>query len=104
MNEVIETIVEQLRWQGLDRLKLACLGLIAYVEIDDHTLRLHFKRQGRVVNIDISYNEGSDMYDVSVHRLDAKTFDTQSEVFGDMCFDQLGELIEEAVVIEKRLV
>ena len=89
MSEVVETIVRQLACQGLDKLTLACLGFKAFVKMDENTLRLHFKDRRGVVNVDIHYNIGSDLYDVTWHRIDKETYEIKSEIRKDVFCDEL---------------
>jgi hypothetical protein len=101
MSRVIETIIGQLKSQGLDRLKLATWGFELFVKMDDHTLRLHFKSSGRIMNIDIRYNDSLDLYEIAAHRINPKTLDITTRIYTDIYFDQFAELIPEILKVEE---
>lgn len=58
-SDVVRTIRQQ-----IGSLKPSC----RFIQIDDHTLRVHNPKRKETVNIDVKYNHGIDLYDVTVHR------------------------------------
>jgi len=67
----------------------------------DNGLRLHTRNKGRVVNIDITYDSGKDLYRIKaypVNGLKAKV--EQIADFTDVYFDQLHERIREILFRE----
>lgn len=95
MSEIVETIVRQLSCQGLDKLTLACLGFKTFVKMDENTLRLHFKDRRGVVNVDIHYNLGSDLYDVTYQRISKETYEIKSSIQKDIFFDQFADVFDD---------
>ena len=100
MSEVVKTIVGQLSCQGLDKLTLACLGFKCFVKMDEDTLRLHFKDRRGVVNVDIHYNIGYDMYDVTYQRIDRETYEIKSSIRKDIFCDELVNVFDELFAIK----
>ena len=95
MSNVIDTIMKHLRCQGLDKLTLTGLGLRMLVKMDDNNLRLHFKARKGVINIDIHYDQGLDLYVVKAHKLNPQTLDVKTRESGEVYFDQFAELFRE---------
>lgn len=66
-SKTVSEIARQLKAQGVN-LKGKML-----VQIDDNTLRVHKPSRkigdGTARSVDISYNKGSDLYDVAVHEI-----------------------------------
>jgi len=87
--QVLGEIINQLKGQGVD------LYGKTLVDMGDLTLRVNMPRKGRgpATNVDIKYNEGMDMYDVTVHKID-KDMNVKSEKFNGMYFDQLPQFFE----------
>lgn len=44
---------------------LMMLGFVKYVELDESTLRMHFRKQDNVTNIDITYNQLTEDYSIT---------------------------------------
>ena len=84
MSEIINAIMQQISWRELD-----FCGFI-FVKIDNNTLRVNKGSK----NMDISYNEGLDLYSIKKHTLNKKDYSTKTEELNHIYFDQLKELIE----------
>ena len=82
MSEVIKTIMKQV--------DAKYLGFAGYrlVKIDDNTLRINKGKK----NVDISYNEGLDLYDVKLIKV-KKDFSWETKELRGMYWDQLRDLI-----------
>jgi len=87
MSEVVNEIKRQLIAQGVN-LKGKYL-----VKVDDNTLRVHKPSsvigKGDSRSVDIKYNKGSDLYDVSVHTIDNNTFKIKTCRSKGVYFDSL---------------
>jgi len=93
MSQVQETLLEQLH--GLNPLFMAEYGVDTILTIEDgYGLRLHTRNRGKVVNIDIIYRLGPDLYDIKAYRVDGLKAECEqiadkTEIF----FDQLHDVI-----------
>lgn len=79
MSQVVQEIANQLRFQGV---KLRNKTLI---KVDNNTLRV----SGKLQNVDIKYNQGKDLYDVKVHKINNKTLKVKTCKSKDVYFDDL---------------
>lgn len=98
LTQIQYTLLEQLK--GINRLFMSEYNVKAILTIDNG-LRLHTKNNGKVVNIDITYDYGRDLYDIkaySVNSLKAKT--GRIADFTEVFFDQLHERIREILFKE----
>jgi hypothetical protein len=84
MNEIIETIMKQINWRVLH------LMGFQFVRMNDETLRVH--RDNR--NLDIKYNYGTDLYDLTEHTI-LKDLTVETEEVENVFFDQLQDIIGE---------
>lgn len=82
---VTETIAQQVQQAGIRP--------TALVRIDDDTLRVHVKRGRNVRNVDVRYDAGLDLYDVSVHRFQAPTYEVATETFEGVYADSMVEIV-----------
>ena len=93
MSQVQETLLEQL--YGLNPLFMAKYGVDTILAIEDgYGLRLHTRNKGRVINIDIIYRLGSDLYDIKAYKVDGlkitcEQIADETQIF----FDQLHDVI-----------
>lgn len=81
---------------------LQALGLKMQITSGTHTLRLHFKKNGKVTNIDFTYDEGADLYNVKAYKLNNKTL--EADVIYDhkgIFFDQFADVIGEILKVPK---
>lgn len=85
MNQTIKTILAQ-----IDAPKLSVFCNIVFITMDDHTIRVHRRNK----NLDISYDEGSDLYNISKHTLNQKTLETTTEKVEGLYYDQLQDAIK----------
>lgn len=83
ISQTVQTIAQQLKYAGV--LQIRGLKLVA---MDENTLRVNKGWK----NIDIKYNGGSDLYDVTVHLTNRKTLDTKSKTTEGVYCDQLADL------------
>lgn len=79
MSEVVKTIANQLKAQGVN------LRGKTLVKMDENTLRV----SGKGTNVDIKYDKGHDLYNVSVHKIDRKTFKVKTCRSKGVYFDSL---------------
>ena len=84
MNEIIETITEQINWRVLH------LRGFKFIRMGSDTLRVH--RDNR--NLDIKYNYGTDLYDLTEHTI-LKDLTVETEEVENVFFDQLQDIISE---------
>jgi hypothetical protein len=84
MNDVTKTIVSQVREQVF--IKKAYL-------VDEKTVRFNFGK----TNIDVSYDAGLDLYDVTTHKL-AKDYTSTSETVSGVYADSLGGFFPKRLV------
>ena len=84
MNEIIETIMEQINWRVLH------LRGFKFIRMNDETLRVHKGNK----NLDIKYNYGVDLYDLSKHTI-RKNLTVETEEVENVFFDQLQDIISE---------
>lgn len=92
LNRVQQTLIEQLKVQNPSF--LSEFNIKNIVLMDKDRIRLCCRGKEKV-NIDISYNRGSDLYDIKAYRLrnyglDVKTIYDQDGFF----WDQLNEVIK----------
>lgn len=59
-SQIVETIAQQVR-AGIDPLSR---NRFKFIEVDEQTLRVHLKLGAMVINTDITYDFGSDTYNV----------------------------------------
>ena len=90
MNEIIETIMEQINWRVLH------LMGFEFIRMSDDTLRVH--RDNR--NLDIKYNYGVDLYDLTKHTI-LKDLTVETEKVENVFFDQLQDIIRKFFNIEE---
>ena len=90
MNEIIETIMEQINWRVLHLMDFK------FIRMSDDTLRAH--RDNR--NLDIKYNYGTDLYDLTEHTI-LKDLTVETEEVENVFFDQLQDIISEFFNIRK---
>lgn len=84
MNEIIKTIMQQINWRVLH------LMSFKFIRMNDDTLRVH--RDNR--NLDIKYNYGTDLYDLTKHTI-RKDLTVETEEVENVFFDQLQNIISE---------
>ena len=91
LTEVQQTLIEQLK--EMNRFFISEYNVKTILAIDNG-LRLHTKNNGRVVNIDITYDYGNDLYDIKAYSVNSlKAECKQIADFTGIFFDQLHELI-----------
>jgi allophanate hydrolase subunit 1 len=71
------------------------LGVKEILVKDDNVIWLHTKNNNKVVNVEIVYDYGSDLYIVKFHKL--KGFDVETTEFEDVYFDELYRLLQEQI-------
>ena len=91
VNEVVNTIMNQINWR-----MLKALGF-KFVQLNEKTLRIHKGRK----NFDIELDEGLDLYIVKKHLINRKDFSVKSEVKEAVFFDDLKPLIEDFFKLSK---
>ncbi len=84
MNYIIETIMQQINWPVL------YFSGFQFIQIDGVTLRVHKAER----NLDIRYNRGDDLYDLSKHTMRPDLTVKTEEIRGVYC-DQLEGIIAE---------
>ena len=84
MNEIIETIMEQINWRVLHLMDFE------FIRMNDETLRVHKGNK----NLDIKYNYGVDLYDLTEHTI-LKDLTVETEEVENVFFDQLQDIIRE---------
>lgn len=88
MSEVVNTIARQIL--ALDPILFGQAR--ARIQMDENTLRLHFKQRNGTYNIDISYAPGSDTYSIVAWQIKnlaaVKVYESK-----DIYFDSLPEII-----------
>jgi hypothetical protein len=62
---------------------------------DENTIWLHTKNNKTVVNIEIRYDSGNDLYIVRFHKL--KDFDIETKEFTHIFFNELYDLLREQI-------
>ena len=90
MNEIFETIMQQINWRVLH------LMGFQFVRMNDDMLRV--RRDNR--NLDIKYNYGTDLYDLTKHTI-RKDLTVDTEEVENVFFDQLQDIISEFFNIEE---
>ncbi len=91
-----ETIVKQLIHLNPFFVKLYGVKAIRHCE-DGRTIRLYTKNKGIVINIDITYNEASDLYDIKAVKLKQDDFTWEQTIFNQEGFtwEELDETIHQ---------
>jgi len=84
MNYIIETIMQQINWTVL------YFSGLQFIQINGVTLRVHRVEK----NLDIRYNRGDDLYDLSKHTMRPDLTVKTEEIRGVYC-DQLQGVIAE---------
>lgn len=91
LTEVQINLLDQLR--GMNRLFIAEYGIKTILTIDNG-LRLCTKNNGKVVNIDITYNYGQDLYSMKAYKINGLKAECKEMAdYEGVFFDQLHELI-----------
>jgi len=72
------------------------LGIKGIYIKDENTLWLHTKNNKTVVNIEISYDSGNDLYIVRFHKL-KENFDVETKEFTHIFFNELYDLLREQI-------
>lgn len=83
-SETVKVIMAQVNWRELQ------IAGFVFVEIDSETLRLHKGKK----NLDIHYDAGYDLYNISKHTIDKDLAVTTEDMTG-VYADQLQAIIEE---------
>ena len=86
--DIVQTIAQQVA-AGYDPDSRRRLKFIA---MDDMTLRVHLKLGKRVINTDITYDEGWDHYNVARHESKDGMLTFKTREFEGVYFDQLAGL------------
>ena len=98
LTQIQQTLIEQLK--GANRFFVAEYNIKAILSIDNG-LRLHTRNNGRVVNIDITYNHGKDLYGIRAYSVNGFKVKTEKIAdFPDVYFDQLHERIRKILFKE----
>ena len=84
MNVIIETIMHQINWKAL-----YCNGF-EFIQMSNEALRVHKGKK----NLDITYNPGTDLYDLSEHTIQPDLTVKTRKIEGVFC-DQLQDIIAE---------
>lgn len=91
LTEVQQTLLEQLK--GTNRFFIIEYNVKTILTIDNG-LRLHTKNNRTVINIDIIYNNGSDLYIIKAYKVNGLKAECKEIAnYEDIFFDQLHELI-----------
>ena len=95
ISEVVKTIGEQLT--ALNPLFQAEFDVKELIAMNENTLRLHSRSKRGIINVDISYNHGSDLYDIKAYRLtnhglDAETIFNNTDIFAESLDTALDEI------------
>lgn len=65
------------------------------IAMDENTLRLHSRGRRGVINVDIHYNRGSDLYDIKAYRLRGAGIDAREIHSGSGIYvDQLDTVLD----------
>ncbi len=89
VTDTVNTTARQVRLLTSKRVQL--------VAMDETTLRVSTASSTRgktYRNIDIAYVSGLDLYTVTVHTIDRKTYEHTSESFSHVYADQLGDFVD----------
>ena len=81
-NPTVKTIMDQIDWRDLN------LAKFKFIKIDEKTLRVHKGKK----NLDIKYNEGTDLYDIKKHTI-GKNFDVKTVEVDGIYNDQLKDIV-----------
>ncbi len=95
ISEVVQTIADQLK--QLNPLFQVEFNIKSLIAMSDDRLRLHSRhRGGVVVNIDIQYDRGADLYNIEAYKLTKSALNCE-EVFSGSGFfaEQLDETLNE---------
>jgi len=84
MNVIIETIMQQINWKAL------YFSGFEFIQMSDQALRVHKGKR----NLDITYNPGTDIYDLSEHTIQPGLTTKTRKIEGVFC-DQLKDIIGE---------
>lgn len=92
LSEVNQTLMDQLR--TLNPFFIAEYNIKCVIQINDNKVRLHSRNRGKVVNIDIAYNEGLDLYEIQAYRVNGLSVTCeQIKDVKEVYFDQLHDII-----------
>ena len=99
LNQVQKTLIQQL--QAQNPLFMAEFSITNIVLMSENTIRL-CSRGREIVNIDITYNRGSDLYDIKAYRLrnhglEVKTIYDEQGFFWDQLNEAIKTILEESV-------
>jgi len=87
---ILETLIEY------DPLFKDSLGIKGIYIKNENTLWLHTKNNKTIVNIEISYDSGNDLYIVRFHKL-KDNFDIETKEFTHIFFNELYDLLREQI-------
>ena len=96
LNEIQKTLIDQLR--VLNPFFLLEYNIRTVVIMNETTLRLHSKAS-KTINIDIRYNRGSDLYDITAYKLenfglDVSTIFNEKGIFCDQLDETLRSILK----------
>ena len=89
MNQIIETIMDQINWRALH-----WRGFL-FIRMSGDTLRINKGRK----NLDIRYDAGADLYDLSKHTIQPN-LSVKTEQIKGVFWDQLQEILAEFFGLE----
>jgi len=93
LSEVQETLLTQL--STINPFFREIYGVQAIVVMNDGlTVRLHTWKDRKSTNIDITYNAGLDVYQVTGYRIEGSTRVRQLQKFPEVYFDELYDFIQ----------
>lgn len=96
LSEVNQTLINQLR--ALDPFFITKYNIKCVVQINDNKVRLHSRNRGKVINIDITYNEGLDLYEIQAYRVNGLEANCeQIKDIKEVYVDQLHDIIKEVL-------
>ena len=84
MNQTIETVMEQINWRILH------LRGFQFIQMSGDTLRVHKGKK----NLDIRYDSGADLYDLSKHTIQPD-LSVKTEQIKGVFWDQLQDIMAE---------
>ena len=95
LTETQQSLLDQLK--GMNRLFVIEYNIKTILTIDNG-LRLCTKNNGNVVNIDITYDYGQDLYKIKAYKINSlKAECKQIANYEGVFFDQLHELVREVL-------
>ena len=98
LTQLQQTLLEQLKISN--RYFTIDYNVKAIITIDNG-LRLHTRKNNRVVNIDITYNYGKDLYEIKAYSVNGlKAITEQIASYNDVYFDQLHSIIRKILFKE----